>query len=247
MTFTTQDMKKLQALMAESPENRELLEKLLNHHQYSIGQISHELRNPLALVYSTLQLIESSHPEVADIKHWYYMKEDIEYMKILLENLSSFNNSERLQLTEINIRSLMEHLVISFAASLTDTSIEFTSKINPSLPQITGDKIKLQELFLNLLHNAKDAVGDCGAITLHAYQEKKNIIIKISDTGCGIAEEDLSNIFHPFVTHKQGGSGLGLAIVQRVVHGHLGTIRAESTVNAGTDFIVSLPVYKDTQ
>ena len=242
MTFTSQDMKQLQEIMDESPGKRELLEKLLSHHQYSIGQIGHELRNPLALVYSTVQLIETSHPEVKSIRHWRYMREDIEYMKILLENLSKFNNGERLQLSEIDTCSFLQRLVISFAASLTDTTIEFTSKIEPSLPVLTGDKVKLQELFLNLLQNAKDAVGNTGTISLDAGHEGQNIIIKISDTGCGIAEEDLSDIFNPFITHKQGGTGLGLAIVQRIVQAHQGTIRIESAIDIGTEFIIRLPI-----
>jgi len=121
-------MERLNELMASGPENRELLTKLLDSHQYTVSKISHEIRNPLALVYSTLQLIESTHPEVLNIKHWHYMREDIEYMTTLLEELSRYNNSDRLSVTEINMRTYMEHLSLSFAASLVDTDIEFTSK-----------------------------------------------------------------------------------------------------------------------
>jgi len=247
MTFTAQDTQRLNKLMADSPENKELLTKLLDFHQYTVSKISHEIRNPLALVYSTLQLIETTHPEVLNIKHWHYMREDVEYMTMLLEELSRYNNSERLSVTEINMRTCLEHLSISFAASLVDTDIEFTSKIDPNLPVVRGDKVKLREMFLNLLKNAKDAVSSAGTITLHAYPEGNNIVILLSDTGCGIASEDLDDIFTPFVTHKQGGSGLGLAIVQKTADAHGGFIQVQSDPGRGTTFSVTLPIQYDSQ
>lgn len=228
--------------MAQSPENEKLLTKLLDSHQYNISKISHEIRNPLALVYSTLQLIESNHPEVLQIKHWSYMREDIEYMKTLLEELSQYNNSARLSITEINMCAFMEHLLLSFAASLVDTDIQFTSKVNPYLPVIHGDKIKLKEMFLNLLINAKDAVSSSGIITVHADIKDNDIVIKIADTGCGIPSEYLADIFTPFITNKQGGSGLGLAIVQKTVVAHHGTVDVASIPGNGTTFTITLPI-----
>jgi len=242
MTFTTKDIEKLKEIMAQSPENEKLLTKLLDSHQYTISKISHEIRNPLALVYSTLQLIESNHPEVLQIKHWSYMREDIEYMKTLLEELSQYNNSNRLSFTEINMRAFMEHLLLSFAASLVDTDIQFTSKVNPHLPVIHGDKIKLKEMFLNLLINAKDAVSSSGIITVHADVNDNNIIVEIADNGCGISSEYLPDIFTPFITNKQGGSGLGLAIVQKTAVAHHGTIDVTSVPDNGTTFTITLPI-----
>jgi len=110
-----------------------------------------------------------------------------------------------------------------------------------------GDKIKLREMFLNLLKNAKDAISSAGMITLHAYPEGNNILIQISDTGCGIASEDLDDIFTPFVTHKQGGSGLGLAIVQKTADAHGGVIQVRSDPGRGTTFSVTLPIQYDSQ
>lgn len=83
--FSTTDYDKLQQIMAESPQKKELLTRLLESHRMDISTISHEIRNPLTLVYSTLQLIESQHPEVLTFPHWEGMRQDIEYMKQLLE------------------------------------------------------------------------------------------------------------------------------------------------------------------
>ena len=83
--FSTTDCDKLQQIMKESPEKNELLTRLLESHRMEISTISHEIRNPLTLVYSTLQLIETQHPEVTSFRHRAEMHQDIEYMKQLLE------------------------------------------------------------------------------------------------------------------------------------------------------------------
>ena len=94
--FTSTDHDKLQQLMASSPENRALIEKLLASHEEAVASISHEIRNPLTLVYSTLQLLESRHPDIVSDRYWLSMREDVEYMQQLLTDLSSLNHSRSL-------------------------------------------------------------------------------------------------------------------------------------------------------
>lgn len=153
--FTTTDYDNLRQIMAESPEKKELLTRLLASHKMEISTISHEIRNPLTLVYSMLQMIETAHPEVSTFKHWSDLHQNIEYMNQLLEELSSYNNGERLNVSQIETNSFLKTLVLSFASSLVDTDIVFTSKISPRLPRINGDSIKLRQLLLNLLRNEK--------------------------------------------------------------------------------------------
>lgn len=244
--FTTTDYDKLQHIMDESPEKTALIQKLLNSHKITISTISHEIRNPLTLVYSTLQLIESQHPEVTTYKHWSDMLQDVEYMKHLLEELSSFNNGETIHLSSIDFQTFFKSLVLSFATSLVDTDIEFTSKIEPDLPVIKGDAVKLKEVYLNLLKNAADAVSAGGSIYFHAYTDNGNVIVTVKDDGCGIHKEDIADIFEPFVTHKQGGTGLGLAVSSRIVKAHGGALLVQSDPYVSTVFTVSLPIKKDT-
>ena len=97
MSLTNHEHEQLLQLMNETPENKMLIQKLMDDQQYTISKISHEIRNPLTLVYSTLQLIESQHPEVHTFRHWTDMREDIEFMITLLQELSSYNNGERLK------------------------------------------------------------------------------------------------------------------------------------------------------
>lgn len=240
--FTDTDYDKLKQLMAEKPENEALIQKLLASHKETISTISHEIRNPLTLVYSTLQLIESQHPEVSSFRHWDSLKEDIVYMKQLLEELSSFNNSTILSVKPFDFRKFMEQLVISYAINFTDSDIEFTSYIDPALPIITADSIRLKEVFLNLLRNASEAIDKTGSIRLNATYTENTIIVSIKDSGCGIPAEHLDNIFSPFITYKQGGTGLGLPIAKRTIEAHNGNISVSSTPDNGTTFTITLPV-----
>ena len=205
--------------------------------EYILGKFSHELRNPLTTVYSTVQLIEMQHPEVKEFKYWSNLAHDLEYMDRLLTELSDFSKSERLSL-----RSLLEEISLSFAVTIADCEVQYTSKISPSITQITGDKTKLQEVFLNLLKNAYEATLPDKSIYLEAFREGDNIHIIVRDTGCGISKEQLPAIFEPFVTYKKNGSGLGLAICKKIITAHGGTISVESIENAGTTFSISLPI-----
>lgn len=250
--FQATDYDKLQQIMEESSEKRELLTRLLESQRMQISTISHEIRNPLSLVYSSLQLIEKEHPEVVDFRHWNEMRRDIEYMTHLLEELSSFNNSEKLHLTDTAMTSFLRTLVLSFATSLIDTPIEFISRIDPELPVLSIDTVKFRQLLLNLLSNARDALsapgtssGHSPTLTFLAEVHQSSLLLTVKDNGCGIAPENLSSVFEPFTTYKQGGTGLGLAIARRVVLAHQGTIQVSSRLGEGTIFTVTLPIQKD--
>lgn len=221
--------------------------------------VIHEIRNPLTLVYSTLQLIESSHPEVLTFCHWDALHEDIVYMVNLLNELSLFNNSSQIRCSPIATSDFLKKIALSFAGHLEHAvsdhvSIEFTSHIQPALPSLYGDPIGLKEVLLNLLKNASEAfpsnsnlmpdVNSKRSIRLDASiskDEPSYLCIKILDNGCGIPSEQLEEIFLPFVTHKSGGTGLGLPISQRIIEAHRGTLSVHSEQSVGTTFTVLLP------
>lgn len=249
--FTTTDLQQLENLMDERPQNRVLIQKLLDTHQFTISKIGHEIRNPMTLIYGTLQLMEVQMPEVTSYKYWPQLLNDVRFANTLLNELSVYNNGNRLTQNVFPFSSFMENLAISFAISLADTPIEFTSKIDPELPYYHGDSVKLKEVFLNLLRNARDAIQETdrndGQIRLHTYLENDRIITEISDNGCGITAEQLEHIFTPFTTYKKNGTGLGLAISKTIIHAHGGTITVHSLPGEGTTFRLFLPIQKKCQ
>ena len=238
------DINQMNRLMEENEDAKQIITQLLENHHTSVSMIAHEIRNPLTLVSSSLQIIEAQHPEVKKFHNWNQTMEDVRFMCDLLNELSSFNNSSTLHHSVFSIEKLLKNIAVSFAISLdaADSNIEFSSKIMPRMGDFTGDKIKLEEVILNLLQNAKDAVGPQGRITLSAERKNDTIVICCQDNGCGIPSDQIDSIFDSFVTYKENGTGLGLSSAKRITEAHGGTIQAESSPETGTVFTVTLPV-----
>ena len=210
--------------------------------EFLLSKFAHELRNPLTSCYSTVQFIEMKHPEVKDFKYWSNIGQDLDYMNALISELSSFSKSERLQVQSFSSKAMLEQVSLSFAASIADSKVEYTSKLSSNLPLMTGDELKLKEVFRNLLRNAYEASLPNQTIYLDADASQTELIVQIKDTGCGISEEHLSTIFDPFVTHKKEGTGLGLAICQHIIQAHSGNIQVQSVLGKGTTFTVTIPL-----
>ncbi len=208
--------------------------------QLMFSKFSHELRNPLTTLYSTIQFLEWKHPEVKEFKYWSALSQDIEHINQLIDEWSDFSKAETLKLTTFDFRTLLEQLSLAFAASIAHSDVKYTAKIDASIHQITGDKTKLQELFLNLLKNAFEAAQPDCSIFFYATQKDNVITIKIEDTGCGIPNERLSTIFEPFVTYKKNGTGLGLPICRQIIESHGGSISVASSEDIGTTFQILL-------
>ncbi len=209
--------------------------------EFLLSKFSHEIRNPLTTLYSTVQLIEMQHPEVKDFRHWSSLTDDITFMNQLLDELSNYAKSERIQAEPFDLGSLLEKASLSFAASIAQSDVEYTSKIDPEISTFLGDQIKLREVLMNLLKNAYEASMPNHRIYMEAAKTDTGILITVADTGCGISEEQIATIFDPFVTYKKGGSGLGLAICKHVVEAHGGNICVTSSLGKGTCFYITLP------
>lgn len=240
MSFTSNDLKRLQVLTKDNPELQGLIQKLVDSQHFALSKISHELRNPLALISSSLQLLESTIPEVSSFKYWDSIHSDLEYMSQLLAELSAYNNSEVLHKETFSSLEFLQKICLSFAASCVDTEIEFTSRLDSDLPIFFGDPLKLREVLLNILKNAKDAAPH-GHIYLDARSSDSMWIISVSDDGLPIAPEHLETIFDAFVTYKANGTGLGLAIAKQVIEAHNGSISVISDKNR-TTFTLKLPI-----
>ncbi len=231
-------------LMEENKTAKQIISQLLENHHTAISTIAHEIRNPLTLVSSSLQVMQIQHPEVKEFPHWKQTLDDVEFMRQLLEELSTFNNGNVLHYSVFSIEKLLKNIAVSFAISLEEKNgaVKLTSSIPSTLGEITGDKIKLEEVFFNLLKNASDAVGTTGNITLTASRRNDTLTVLIQDDGCGISSEHLDSIFEPFKTYKTGGTGLGLALSRRIIESHNGSISVSSQPGKGSTFTIKLPV-----
>lgn len=238
------DINKMNALMEGNHDAKQIITQLLDNHHETVSTIAHEIRNPLTLISSSLQVMEIQHPEVKDFPHWNQTAEDVKFMCQLLNELSTFNNGDTLRYSVFSIERLLKNIAVSFAISLDceDSDVEFTSEIPSNLGDFTGDKVKLEEVFLNLLKNARESITDEGLIKFSANRDKATLTIQCQDTGCGISDEIIDYIFEPFKTYKEGGTGLGLSLSKRIIESHGGSISVESKLDEGSTFTIKLPI-----
>lgn len=239
--LTNNDELLMLSLMSERSDFKYIIEKLKEEQQYTVSQISHEIRNPVTLINSSLQLIEKQHPEVSQFAFWTQTKDDMIYLRRLLDELSNFNNGERLHLKNISIQTFLASFAASMEAYLHNTNIQFSCEIAENLPSIMADETKLHQVVSNLIRNAVESIDDWGEVKLRIFNQNNQLLIQVEDNGCGIDPEHLDTLFLPFVTHKKCGSGLGLAIAKRVIDAHQGTLTVTSEHGKGTSFTISLP------
>lgn len=208
----------------------------------NIAQISHEIRNPLTLINCTLQLLDYRYPQLKTDDLWNQLSEDVEYLKQLTLSLSDYNHCSRLTYTMVNLNSVLNNIIGTYLPLAQSQNKHLLLSIASELPVIACDEIKIRQVLINLLKNAFEATSEGESIEVTADCNTKRVIISVKDTGKGISEDQLSKIFQPFVTEKEGGTGLGLAITQKIIAAHKGSVRVYSRERIGTKFIISLPL-----
>jgi signal transduction histidine kinase len=207
----------------------------------SIAKIAHEIRNPLTLINSSLQLIQSMHPEVLDFQFWTQTLEDVEFLGELLNDLSTYSDNRRFFMCEADLKEIVLSLEESLQPYLLENHKNFTVHMPAQLPNVFGNPIKLKQAFLNLLKNAFESTGENGCVSMSLRKYLDLIIIRITDDGCGMTPEEVETLFTPFSSHKANGTGLGLAITHKIITGHYGKIEVVSTPGRGTTFTITIP------
>ena len=236
------DICRMNRLMEHNPEAKKIIEQLLQNHQTIVSLISHEIRNPLTLISSSLQLMEQTHPEVRDFSNWDQTMQDLDFLCQLLSELSSYNNGSTLRYQVFSLQQLLRSVAVSFAISSEDASVCFRSSIDPAIRDYAGDQIKLREVLLNLLKNARESQADQIVLSASSGCDTSGIQISIRDNGCGIEQDQLDQIFQAFHTTKQEGTGLGLSLSKRIIEAHHGTLTVTSAPGEGSTFTVFLPL-----
>lgn len=223
------------------------LTQINDHYQYLMSRMTHEIRNPLTLIYSSLQLIERDCPSVSGISLWAQLKQDVQETILLLKDLSSPEETDSVRRRPVFLSSVLEKLSVSCKAFMNDRNISFFTDISPDLPPISGNEAQLKEAVLNLLLNSCDAAAENisgGTVFLSAREKDRQILIHIRDNGPGIPEAYRKTLFDAFVTHKPRGTGLGLSVVNQVIHQHSGSISFQTSTipkKSFTDFCLILP------
>ena len=223
-----------------------------------IGQISagiaHEIGTPLNIILGNAEyLMMDAKPAEGDYEELRIIIGETNRIAKLIRQLLDFARPKKMHPKEVNLNSEIQNVLQLLNNQIDKSSIELFLNLQENLPCVFGDAAQLQEVFVNLIVNAIHSMENgSGKLTISTSNVKTKdesmAQITISDTGCGIPDENLQKIFNPFFTTKEvgKGTGLGLAIAQRIVQDHKGTIAVESKVNEGTMFKLIFPAYNNT-
>ena len=207
----------------------------------SLSVVSHELRNPLTLIHSTLQIIGNHHPEVRIDPMWSQVISEIQYMSQLLTELSSLNQSQKLRYVKVDIRQVLNALMERFSVEAEKEGKHLMLRFETESTIFEADEIKIKEMLLNLIQNAMEATKKGDRIEVVVQSKWDQLIVNVCDSGSGMDMERQKNVFEPFVTYRAGGTGLGLAVVKNIVDAHRGIIQVYSKPSEGTKFVIILP------
>jgi two-component system, NtrC family, sensor histidine kinase HydH len=260
---------RLEALSAQLEEtNRQLrraeaearrAERLAALGQLSAG-LAHEIRNPLGVIKGSAEMlirkVAGSEPLVAELAG--YISSEVNRLNALVARFLDFARPSKLELRPENISNVVEHALESASASFPNARVTVQRQYAPGLPPVALDRQLCEQVFVNLITNAfqameekngePDAAPDAipeGTLRLLIAPEISNgepgVCVTVEDSGPGVPPELREQIFNPFFTSKKSGVGLGLSIVAKIVDDHRGTIRLDSNTARGARFRVFFP------
>lgn len=227
------------------------LRRLGKVRQDFVTNISHELRSPLASIRALAETLEEGGIE-PPVAHDYLEKIIVEVDKLtrLSDELSKISLLESgeppLKKEPASIDRLIREVVARMELSIEKAGLSTSLKIESDLPPVNIDRDKIEEVLMNLLHNAIKFTPSGGSLAVGASRNSKGILVSVTDTGIGIPPDDLPRVFERFYkvdkSRSQGASGLGLAIAKHIVEAHNGKIWAESEAGKGSSFFFWLPL-----
>ena len=156
-------------------------------------------------------------------------------------NLLTYARPMRLQCDWFDVETLLNSVKDVVAGSAAERGVNLSINLPEPKFRINGDIRQLRQVLINLGRNAVDACAKGGHVSIDGALQRRDVFLTVSDDGCGIAPEDISSIFDPFFTRKEGGTGLGLSLSHKIVGAHGGEILVNSKLNAGTIIKVVLP------
>lgn len=228
----------------------------------AIGQlgagVAHELNNPLGGVLGYAQFImqkvkkpDFSHEDFNTCATYLgHIEREALRCKGIVENLLKFSRGPKKEMEDVDLNKVLKETMPLTSHGLRAHKINLIENYDAQLPLINGNFNKLQQVMVNMIINAEQAMPEGGDLKISTFTKRDGsgnpvaVAAEIEDAGCGIAPENLSRIFDPFFTTKQNskGTGLGLSVSYDIIQEHHGDIKVESQLNKGTKFTITLPI-----
>ena len=217
--------------------------------------IAHEIRNPLNYINLTLDHLRSSFAPEDPAKRETFerlanqLKSEVQRINRHITDFLKYSRPSALELEALDLRVQAEDALRVIAGQAAERGVDTVLEADPNLPLVVADKDSLRSVFTNLLINSLEAIdGNGGTVEIKLLCEtNESARVEISDTGRGIANDDIAKIFEPYFSTKETGTGLGLAIVKKAIDDHGGSISVSSKQGSGTTFVIILPVNQRTK
>ena len=224
-----------------------------------VAGLAHEVRNPLAGIKGAAQLLAQRVPDDAQLAEYTeVISSEADRLSELVENMLQLGAPPKPKLAAVNVHRALRIALATLDSEIRKNNLILTCDLDPSLPETVADLGQVQQVLLNLIKNAIDAVapmderpGEIRIVTkmetdYHIMRDQRGALsylrIEVNDNGPGIAPEERTKVFEPFFTTKDKGTGLGLAIAQRIISDHGGRLRFINRDEGGTSAWISLPI-----
>jgi two-component system, NtrC family, sensor kinase len=209
--------------------------------------VAHEVNTPLAVISNYIQMLAKQMPE-GDPRQGIIEKIVKQTFRAseIVNNLLNFSRTSATELADIDVNRVVEETLSLVAHPLKTSQIQVVKQLGNTLPPVRGSANKLQQVFLNLFLNARDAMPGGGMLEVRTAAHNGSVEVEIVDTGAGIPREHIHRIFDPFFTTKASGrgTGLGLSVSYGIIKEHAGKIDVRSTPGKGTSFHVEFPAVR---
>jgi signal transduction histidine kinase len=211
------------------------------------AEIAHEIRNPLTVMQMLFHaLVESLQLDATSQRDAALISEKMRQMNRILDQVLSFARSSEPIKESVDPQQLFDDVFLLTRHKLQQQGIEVRSTVPENLPLFRADHEQIEQVLLNLILNAADAMPEGGTLRLSAAVEEVEgenyLVLAVRDNGQGMTPEQVENLFAPFLTYKDSGTGIGLAIVKKIMENHQGKVEVESKIGQGSKFTLLFPI-----
>jgi signal transduction histidine kinase len=248
------------ALEAEIAERKRLEQANLQAERLAMvgtiaAEVAHEVRNPLGSIKLNLDLIakqietlaeSSRHPAEEGRTLVKEMREEVQRIQRVIEDYLRFARLRNPQRRPVKLNEFLEQKLAFVGSAFENAGVRLHTDFDPVLRTINADAEQLWEALLNLVRNSLEAMPQGGALAISTQKCNGEAILSVADTGKGMSEEELKQVFVPFFTTKPRGTGLGLPLTQQILHAHGARLECASVVGKGTTFTVHFPLEDKT-